>query len=99
MYLDNPGSYIKIMLYYKRNITHVLFCLQVVCNQTACDCTGIKGDRGSPGSPGMPGPQGDYGDDGPEGRMGRMGEHGDSGERGDYGDKGQRVGNSFTFHY
>lgn len=63
----------------------------MVCNQTRCDCSGLKGDRGDPGPPGIIGLQGDYGDDGPEGRLGISGEIGDWGEKGDVGDKGERV--------
>lgn len=63
----------------------------MVCNQTECDCTGIKGDRGDIGPPGIPGGQGEYGEDGPVGRPGRPGEAGDIGDRGDYGDKGTHV--------
>lgn len=65
--------------------------MQVVCNQTVCDCAGLKGDRGDIGSPGIPGPQGDYGEDGPDGPMGPPGEPGDWGEKGISGDKGERV--------
>lgn len=61
------------------------------CNQTLCDCEGIKGRIGTIGFAGVQGSEGPAGDMGPPGNPGFTGEKGDVGEYGEQGEKGHRV--------